>query len=93
MNSAPHSVVTGGAGFVRSHLVDSLLADGHRVTTLNNFGSGRPKNISYINSDRFESIEHDVRELFPDIGSVDYVFHLASRASPRTSNLMQSRPR
>jgi Nucleoside-diphosphate-sugar epimerases len=83
MTNAPHSIVTGGAGFVGSHLVDSLLADGHRVTSLDNFGSGCPKNLSHINSNRFESIEHDVREPFPDIGSIDYVFHLASRASPK----------
>ena len=76
-------MVTGGAGFVGSHLVDSLLDDGFEVTSLDNFGSGRPKNLEHIESDSFASIEHDVREAFPDIGDVDYVFHFASRASPK----------
>jgi len=77
-----HAVVTGGAGFLGSHLVDALLADGYRVTSLDNFGSGRPENLTHVESDRFESRSHDVREPLPDLGSVDQVFHLASRASP-----------
>jgi UDP-glucuronate decarboxylase len=83
MSSQPHSVVTGGAGFVGSHLVDSLLADGHRVTSLDNFGSGRPENLSHIDSEQFESTIHDIREPFPELDDVDYVFHFASRASPK----------
>jgi len=83
MSDAPHAVVTGGAGFVGSHLVDSLLADGFRVTSLDNFGSGRPANLSHIDSERFISIDHDVREPFPEMDTVDYVFHFASRASPK----------
>ncbi|QDX41023.1 NAD-dependent epimerase/dehydratase family protein [Salarchaeum sp. JOR-1] len=83
MKSKPHAVVTGGAGFVGSHLVDSLLDDGFQVTSLDNFGSGRPTNLAHIESERFASIEHDVREPFPDLGDVDYVFHFASRASPK----------
>lgn len=82
MTEHAHAVVTGGAGFVGSHLVDSLLADGFRVTSLDNFGSGRPSNLEHIENTCFDSIEHDVREQFPDIGNVDYVFHFASRASP-----------
>lgn len=83
MSDAPHAVVTGGAGFVGSHLIDSLLADGFRVTSLDNFGSGRPTNLSHIDSERFTSIDHDVREPFPEMDTVDYVFHFASRASPK----------
>jgi len=83
MSDTPHAVVTGGAGFVGSHLIDSLLADGYRVTSLDNFGSGRPANLSHIDSDRFNSVEHDVREPFPDLGAVNYIFHFASRASPK----------
>lgn len=83
MSDAPHAVVTGGAGFVGSHLIDSLLADGFCVTSIDNFGSGRPANFSHIDSDRFTSIEHDVREPFPEMDAVDYVFHFASRASPK----------
>lgn len=83
MSDAPHAVITGGAGFVGSHLVDSLLADGFRVTSLDNFGSGRPKNLEHVVSDRFTSIEYDIREPFPEFDDVDYVFHFASRASPK----------
>lgn len=83
MTETPHAVVTGGAGFVGSHLVDALLEDGYEVTSLDNFGSGRIENIDHIDTDQFTSIEHDVRNPFPDLGDVDYVFHLASRASPK----------
>lgn len=76
-------MVTGGAGFIGSHLVDSLLDDGFEVTSLDNFGSGRPTNLDHIESDSFASVEHDVRKPFPDVGDIDYVFHFASRASPK----------
>jgi UDP-glucuronate decarboxylase len=62
--------------------VDSLLADGYRVTSLDNYGSGRPENLAHIDDERFESREHDVRESFPVFDQVDEVYHLASRASP-----------
>jgi UDP-glucuronate decarboxylase len=78
----PHAVVTGGAGFLGSHLVDALLADGYRVTVLDNYGSGRPENLAHVESDAFESIEHDVREPLPSFDRVDQVYHFASRASP-----------
>ncbi|UWG48124.1 Nucleoside-diphosphate-sugar epimerase [Halanaeroarchaeum sp. HSR-CO] len=81
--SNPHAVVTGGAGFVGSHLVDSLLDDDFEVTSLDNFGSGRPENLEHIKSDRFNSVEHDVRNPFPDLDDADYVFHFSSRASPK----------
>lgn len=83
MSERPHAVITGGAGFVGSHLVDSLLSDGFRVTSLDNFGSGRPENLEHVESDRFDSLEHDVREPFPELGDVDHVYHFASRASPK----------
>lgn len=79
----PHAVVTGGAGFVGSHLVDALLEDGYRVTSLDNFGSGRPQNLRHIESDEFESVQHDVREPLPEFEGVDQVYHFASRASPK----------
>ncbi|GAB3028949.1 NAD-dependent epimerase/dehydratase family protein [Natronobiforma cellulositropha] len=78
----PHALVTGGAGFVGSHLVDSLLADGYQVTSLDNFGSGRATNLEHVDSERFRSLDHDVSEPFPDLGPVDSVYHFASRASP-----------
>lgn len=82
MVESPHAVVTGGAGFLGSHLVDSLLADGYRVTSLDNYGSGSVKNLAHIESGRFENRKHDVSESFPDFDEVDEVYHLASRASP-----------
>lgn len=80
--SRPHAVVTGGAGFLGSHLVDSLLEDGYRVTSLDNYGSGRPENLSHVDNDGFETREHDVRDSFPEFERVDAVYHMASRASP-----------
>lgn len=80
--AASHAVVTGGAGFLGSHLVDALIDDGYQVTSLDNFGSGRTQNLDHIESERFESLDHDVAEPFPDLDGVDEVYHLASRASP-----------
>jgi len=80
--SRPHAVVTGGAGFLGSHLVDALLEDEFRVTSLDNFGSGRQSNLAHVESDHFENRRHDVREPFPAFDHVDEVYHLASRASP-----------
>jgi dTDP-glucose 4,6-dehydratase len=75
-------LVTGGAGFLGSHLCDRLLADGHRVVCIDNLDTGSLRNISHITSDRFEFIHHDITERVEIEGSVDYVYHLASPASP-----------
>lgn len=77
------AVVTGGAGFVGSHLVDRLLADGLKVVALDNFVTGKAENLSHLegHSD-FQLIEQDVSEPYPIDGKVDFVFHLASPASP-----------
>lgn len=83
MSGEPHAVVTGGAGFVGSHLIDQLLKDGYRVTSLDNYGSGQPKNLAHIDSDRFDSVVHDVRDPLPEFESIDHVYHFASRASPK----------
>ncbi len=79
----PHSVVTGGAGFVGSHLVDLLLARGHRVTVLDNLVTGSVENIAHLaGNSRFRFVQQDVTEfLFLD-GEVQYVWHFASPASP-----------
>ncbi|AGB39282.1 NAD-dependent epimerase/dehydratase family protein [Natronococcus occultus] len=78
-----HAVVTGGAGFVGSHLVDSLLDDGYRVTSLDNYGSGRRRNVArHDNREQFTPLDHDVREPLPEFDTVDYIYNLASRASP-----------
>ncbi|MBT5872259.1 MAG: SDR family oxidoreductase [Candidatus Latescibacteria bacterium] len=75
-------VVTGGSGFLGSHLSDRLLAEGHHVVAVDNFITGRKSNIEHIDSDRFEFIEHDVSEFIDIKGQVDFVMHLASPASP-----------
>ncbi len=81
--SQPTSVVTGAAGFLGSHLVDLLLARGHKVIGIDNFVTGRVDNISHLGGNRdFKFIEQDVTEfIFLDV-PVDYVWHFASPASP-----------
>lgn len=81
MTVTDHALVTGGAGFLGSHLVDSLLDDGHRVTVLDNFGSGRPENLAHQGTDRLDVYDFDIQEPFPELNT-DVVYHFASRASP-----------
>jgi dTDP-glucose 4,6-dehydratase len=77
------AVVTGGAGFVPSHLIDLLLANGLRVVALDNFVTGNVRNIAHLQgTPHFSFIEQDVSEPFDVAGPVDYVFHMASPASP-----------
>ena len=76
------AVVTGGAGFLGSHLCDALLADNWSVVVVDNLLTGRVANLAHLKSEpRFEFIEKDICDPF-DPGKVDYVFHLASPASP-----------
>jgi dTDP-glucose 4,6-dehydratase len=76
------ALITGGAGFLGSHLCDALLADGQRVIAVDNLLTGRLSNIAHLkNEPRFEFRELDVCEPF-DCGPVDFVFHFASPASP-----------
>jgi dTDP-glucose 4,6-dehydratase len=76
------ALVTGGAGFLGSHLCDALLSDGWNVVTVDNLLTGRRSNIAHLASDsRFEFVEKDICQPF-DVGRVDYVFHFASPASP-----------
>jgi dTDP-glucose 4,6-dehydratase len=81
------AVVTGGAGFLGSHLCDALLGEGWNVVAVDNLLTGRRANLAHLkldhlkNDSRFEFIEKDICEPF-DVGPVDYVFHFASPASP-----------
>ncbi|MGB9236274.1 MAG: UDP-glucuronic acid decarboxylase family protein [Terriglobales bacterium] len=80
--STQRALVTGGAGFLGSHLCDALLGDGYRVLAADNLLTGRLENIVHLRHDaRFEFTEHDVCEP-ADWGALDYVFHFASPASP-----------
>lgn len=77
-----HSIVTGGAGFIGSHVVDALLALGHDVTVLDNFSTGRPQNLAHVN-ERVRVIQCDLAvagEWQQAFGGVQWVFHLAALA-------------
>lgn len=76
------SLVTGGAGFLGSHLCDRLLAEGHRVICVDNLDTGTLENIEHIRDPAFCFLQHDMIAHL-DVGEpVDLVFHLASPASP-----------
>src|SRR5258708_19669216 len=75
-------LVTGGAGFVGSHLCDALLAESNNVVCVDNLLTGSLRNIEHLkNESRFEFVQRDVNEPY-DLGSVDYVFHFASPPRP-----------
>ncbi len=77
------AVITGGAGFVGSHLCDLFLARGHEVVCIDNFLTGSPENIKHLfGRDGFSFIKHDVTTYVYVEGHVDYVLHFASPASP-----------
>ena len=79
----PTSVVTGGAGFLGSHLTDLLLSRGHKVIAIDNLVTGSTDNIAHLAGNRdFQFIKQDVTEFLYLAGPVDYVWHFASPASP-----------
>jgi dTDP-glucose 4,6-dehydratase len=78
----PTSVVTGGAGFLGSHLCEALLAGGHRVVCVDNLETGSLANIEHLRDDAFVFRSHDLTQHVTVDDPVDFVYHLASPASP-----------
>jgi len=83
VSTQPRTIVTGGAGFLGSHLCDRLLAEGHSVVCIDNLITGSTDNIAHLLGNKnFTFVHYDVTNyLFVD-GRVDYIFHFASPASP-----------
>ncbi|OGV95318.1 MAG: NAD-dependent dehydratase [Nitrospinae bacterium RIFCSPLOWO2_02_FULL_39_110] len=75
-------LITGGAGFIGSHLCDYLLSKGHQVICMDNLTTGDIPNIEHIRSERFLFVRHDVTNYIYVEGKLDYVLHFASPASP-----------
>ena len=78
----PTAIVTGGAGFLGSHLCDYLLAEGYRVICVDNLDTGSLQNLEHIRDGNFVFVNHDLTEPFFIEESIDVVYHLASPASP-----------
>ncbi|NDG70864.1 MAG: SDR family oxidoreductase [Proteobacteria bacterium] len=82
-SSQPISVITGGAGFLGSHLTDRLLAEGHRIIAIDSLITGNVANIEHLAGNKsYKFICHDVTDFIYIPGKVDYVWHFASPASP-----------
>ena len=82
-SSQPISVITGGAGFLGSHLTDRLLAEGHRVIAIDSLITGNVANIEHLAGTKsYKFICHDVTDFIYIPGKVDFVWHFASPASP-----------
>jgi len=78
----PRALVTGGAGFLGSHLCEYLLKKGHEVICIDNLSTGSTVNIEHLQCERFKFVKHDVTEYIYIAGPIDYVLHFASPASP-----------
>ena len=83
----PRTLITGGAGFLGSHLAERFLAEGHEVIVMDNFSTGTPENVAHLIEEeryarRFKLIEHDVTSYVHVGGRLDNVLHFASPASP-----------
>ena len=80
---SPNAVVTGGAGFLGSHLCDKLLEENFKVICVDNLSTGSINNISHLaGNDNFTFLKHDVTNYIFIPGEVDYILHFASPASP-----------
>ena len=78
----PTAVVTGGAGFLGSHLCDFLVAEGYRVICVDNLETGSLQNVEHLRNEGFVFLNHDITEHLEIPEPVDVVYHLASPASP-----------
>jgi dTDP-glucose 4,6-dehydratase len=80
---APRAVITGGAGFIGSHLCEALIEAGFEVACLDNFLTGSPLNVAHLTGDpAFRLVRYDVTNYVPVPGPIDLVLHFASPASP-----------
>lgn len=79
----PRTLITGGAGFLGSHLCERFLAEGHDVVCMDNLVTGNPDNVAHLmGNERFEFVHHDVSNYVYVAGELDYILHFASPASP-----------
>jgi dTDP-glucose 4,6-dehydratase len=78
----PTAVVTGGAGFLGSHLCDTLVAEGHRVVCVDNLETGSLQNVEHLRGENFVFLNHDLTRHLEIDEPVDFIYHLASPASP-----------
>ncbi len=79
----PRTLITGGAGFLGSHLCERFLVEGHEVVCMDNLVTGDPDNVAHlIGNERFEFVHHDVTNFVYVAGNLDYILHFASPASP-----------
>ena len=78
----PRTLITGGAGFLGSHLCEYFLDKGHEVICMDNLITGSIDNITHIKSEKFQFVKHNVSEFIDLEGELDYIMHFASPASP-----------
>jgi dTDP-glucose 4,6-dehydratase len=80
----PRALVTGGAGFVGSHLCERLLSEGYSVVCMDNLRTGSLDNVAHLEDEAdFEYVDHDVTAYIDVPGEIDEIYHFASPASPR----------
>lgn len=77
------TLVTGGAGFLGSHICEYLLKKGHEVIAMDNLSTGTVANIEHLQGEHFKFVKHNVTEYIYIAGDIDYIFHFASPASPK----------